>query len=134
VGNTFRCTVVTPAEATFEGDVVYASFPGWDGQQGVMPRRSPMLTRLGIGSLRLDFPDGSKQHYFVDGGFAQMQDDVLTILTERAAPADALSLSEAEAALNDANARAVAGGEDRVKVEADQQRARAQIALASAGH
>jgi F-type H+-transporting ATPase subunit epsilon len=131
VNNTFHCSVVTPSEAVFEEEVRYVSFPAWDGQLGVMDGRSPLLTRLGIGPMRIDPAEGTSRWFFVDGGFAQVHEGVLTILTEHAQPAEGLSAKEAEAALADANARAVAGGEDRARVEADQQRARSRLALAA---
>jgi F-type H+-transporting ATPase subunit epsilon len=131
VASTFHCSVVTPSESVFDDEVKYVSFPAWDGQLGVMDGRSPLLTRLGIGPMRIELADGASRWFFVDGGFAQVHEGALTILTEHAAAAEGLSAQEAQAALADANARAVAGGEDRDKVEADQQRARARLALAS---
>ncbi|MDY7108315.1 MAG: ATP synthase F1 subunit epsilon [Planctomycetota bacterium] len=129
----FHCSVVTPSEAVFDAEVRYVSFPAWDGQLGVMDGRSPLLTRLGIGPMRIEPAEGVSKWFFVDGGFAQMHEGTLTILTEHAAAGEDLSAAEAEAALADANARAVAGGEDRERVEADQQRARARLALAAGG-
>ena len=130
MASTFRCTIVTPSEAVFDEDVKYVSFPAWDGQQGVMHGQSPLLTRLGIGPMRVDGTDGSQRWWLVEGGFAQTQKDVLTVLTERATPAADLSVEEAEELLVDANARAVSGGDDQAGAEDDQQRARARRALA----
>jgi F-type H+-transporting ATPase subunit epsilon len=130
VATTFRCKIVTPAEAVFDDEVSYVSMPAWDGQQGVMHGQSPLLTKLGIGALKMELERGEERWYLVDGGFAQVHEDVLTILTERATTADAIAIEEAKAELTDANARAVAGGNDRGKVEADQQRAQAKVALA----
>lgn len=130
MAGTFHCTIVTPSEAVFDDEVSYVSFPAWDGQLGVMDGRSPLLARLGIGPLRVERPEGESRWFLVEGGFAQVHEGTVTILTEHAAAAEDLSAEEAEAALADANARAVAGGEDRDKVEADQQRARSRFALA----
>jgi F-type H+-transporting ATPase subunit epsilon len=130
VAKTFRCTIVTPTRPILDDDVLYASFPAWDGQHGVMPGESPMLTRLGVGSLRLDFPEGGSRWYLVDGGFAQVHDDTLTLLTEAAIPAESISMEEARAELAEANARVVERVEDRERVERDQQRAMAKKALA----
>jgi F-type H+-transporting ATPase subunit epsilon len=134
VAKTFRCSIVTPTTSVFDDQVQYASFPAWDGQHGMMPGQSPLLTRLGVGALRLDFPppDGGSRWFLIDGGFAQVQDEGLTLLTEGAVPAEALSLQEAEAELAEANARVTKGGEDLARVERDQQRALAKIALAKA--
>lgn len=132
MAKTFRCSIVTPVAAVFDGELVYASIPAWDGQFGMMPGESPMLTRLGVGSLRLDFPppDGGSRWYLIDGGFAQVQGDSVTLLTEAAIPAETISLQEGEAELAEANARVTKPEEDRGKVERDQQRALAKIALA----
>jgi F-type H+-transporting ATPase subunit epsilon len=126
---------VTPAAAVYEGKVDYASIPAWDGQIGVMAGQSPLLTRLGIGAARLhaaptDTDAGGDRWFLLEGGFAQVNHDQLTLLTERAIPAERLSLREAEAELAEANARVVQSGEDRAKVERDQQRAMAKVTLA----
>jgi len=133
---TFRCSIVTPSDSVFEEDVTYVSFPAWDGQQGVMGGQSPLLSRLGAGALRVDLPGGTRRSFWVAGGFAQVQQNVLTILTELAAdPAD-LSAQSAEEELRKANARAVSGSghtqDERRLAEAAQARARTKRAMARA--
>lgn len=129
MARTFRCSIVTPSAALFEGSVTYASLPAWDGQLGVMPGQSPILSRLGTGSLRLDLADGESRWYLLAGGFAQVQDDALTLLADTAIAAGDLSLESARAELAEANAR-VASGEDQERVAADQQLAMAKVSLA----
>ena len=130
MAKTFRCTIVTPSAAVFDEQVTYASFPAWDGQQGVMTGQSPLLTRLGVGSLRLDLASGGSKWFLLDGGFGQVQSDTLTLLTEGAIPAEKVSLEEGQAELAEANARVTAATEDRKKVEHDQQLALAKINFA----
>lgn len=132
MAKTFRCSIVTPVASVFDGDVTYASFPAWDGQQGMLPGQSPLLTKLGVGPLRLDFTEGGSRWFLIDGGFAQVQDGSLTLLTEGAVPAEQLSAQEASAELAEANARVTKPGEDRARVERDQQRAMAKKNLAAA--
>ncbi len=132
---TFTCSIVTPTETVFDKDVVYVSFPAWDGQQGVMAGQSPLLSQLGIGALRVDLPDGETRWYLLEMGFAQVQDGALTLLTDRVTPAADLSVEDAEAALAEAAARIPTGGKDLAAIEQDQQRALASRALAqSHGH
>ena len=133
MATTFRCSIVTPTEAVFDDEVTYASFPAWDGQHGVMTGQSPLLSRLGFGSPRLDFPEGGSRWYLLEEGFAQVQKGELTLLTDRATPAERLSLQEAEAELVEATARvtAAAGG-DRAQVVLDHQRALAKKVMARA--
>ncbi len=130
MASTFRCSIVTPDRTVFDGDVSYASFPAWDGQHGVMVGQSPILTGLGYGTLRLDLEDGEHAWYLLEGGFAQVTDGALALLTRSATPADALSIEDAEAELASANAKVTEPGADRKQVEADQQRALAKKSLA----
>ncbi len=130
MASTLHCSIVTPTETVFDDPVTYASFPAWDGQHGVMPGQSPLLTKLGYGSLRLDFTEGGSRWYLIEGGFAEVKDNRLNLLTERATPAEQLSLKEAEAELDEARARVTERAEERAKVERDQQRALAKAAVA----
>jgi F-type H+-transporting ATPase subunit epsilon len=132
LAGTFHCSIVTPSRSAFEGDVSYATFQAWDGQQGVLGLRSPLLTKLGVGSVRLDVAGGPPRRFLLCGGFAQMHEDTLTLLTDRAIPAEEISLAEAEAELKKASAEVVTGTEDREKLELQQQLAMAKAALARA--
>ena len=123
---------MTPAKTVFDQDVEYVSFPAWDGQQGVMIGQSPLLSRLAIGSARVDLPGGASQWYLVEGGFAQVQDGVLTLLANKATPAEEVSFEEADAELAEAAARIPTGGKDLARIERDQQRALAKKSLARA--
>ncbi len=109
----FRCRVVTPAARILDEDAVYASIPAWDGGIGVMVDRAALLTRLGAGELRVDFADsvsgkGGSRSYVIEGGFAQMVSNRLTILAEKAVPVETIAVSEAEAELKAAEAKTVA--------------------------
>ncbi|MCH2154307.1 MAG: F0F1 ATP synthase subunit epsilon [Phycisphaerales bacterium] len=98
MSTTFRCAVMTPSGASFDGDVNYASFPAWDGQYGVMAGMSPLLGQLGIGPLRLDTAEGTRW-FAVEEGFAHVRDNTLTILSESVVSVDDLSVAELEAEL-----------------------------------
>ena len=127
---TFTCSIVTPTETVFDEDVVYVSFPAWDGQQGVMAGQSPLLSQLGTGALRVELPGGETRWYLLERGFAQVQDGALTLLTDSVTPAADLSVQEAEAALAEAAARIPTGGKDLAAIEQDQLRALAGRVLA----
>ena len=130
MAKTFRCTIVTPAASILDEDVTYASFPAWDGQMGMMPGRSPLLSKLGVGSLRLDLPAGGSRWFLLDSGFAQVQEGSLTLLTERATPAEELSLQQAEQELTEASAKMATAGRNLEKVNHDQQLALSKKHLA----
>ena len=130
MARSFHCSIVTPAKAVFDGQVDYVSFQAWDGQMGVLAGQSAVLSKLGIGSVRLDCADGQSKWYLVDGGFAQAADGQLSLITERAIAAEKLSLEEARAELAEAAARIATAGPELAKVEHDQQFALAKKALA----
>lgn len=108
--DTFHCRLVTPDAELISDKVAYASVPAWDGLMGFLPGRAPIVARLGMGELRLDFSaakGSGSRHYFIDQGFVKMGDGELTILAEKAVPAEQLVEQDAKAELAAAEARAV---------------------------
>lgn len=130
MADTFHCSIVTPTGSLFDGQAIYASFPAWDGQYGMMTGKSPLLTRLGTGSLRIDLPEGVSRWFVIDGGFAQADTDQLVLLTDSAMAAEDVSFEQAEAELADVAGRVTKPGEDQEDVRRAQDRAYAKRALA----
>lgn len=127
----FSCSIVTPTKSVLDdNEVTYATFEAWDGQRGVMAGQSPLLTKLGIGAVRLDFIEGGSRWFLLEEGFGQVQNNSLTLLTQAATPAESISRQDAEAELAEASARITQSGEDREQVMRDQQRALAKKSLA----
>jgi F-type H+-transporting ATPase subunit epsilon len=104
VGDRLQCVVVTPERTLFDAQVDFVALPLYDGELGLLPGRSPLIGRLGFGELRTK-TDGDTRRYFVDGGFAQVRDDVVTILTNRAVPAAEIDTEHAAHDLEVAQAR-----------------------------
>lgn len=111
MAKTFRCQIVTPTAEMFDGDVTYVDLPAWDGQMGVMSSRAAMLVSLGSGRLRLEMGAGGRREFVLRDGFAQMDQDTLTLLTEVAEPAESIDAADAERELAAANAD-LAGSQD----------------------
>jgi F-type H+-transporting ATPase subunit epsilon len=129
MANTFHVSVITPERAVLESDATFAAVPAHDGELGILHNRAPLLYRLGAGLLRLDTPAG-KRALFVAGGFAQMVENRLTILTEVAKDVDQLDRAAAERALADAQAmKGVTDAEFKTRQRALAS-ARAQLRLA----
>ncbi|GIW87803.1 MAG: ATP synthase epsilon chain [Isosphaeraceae bacterium] len=101
-----RCQVVTPERVVIDERVDFVAVPLDDGELGVLPGRAPLVGRLGFGELRSRSHRGEERH-FVDGGFVQVRDDVVTVLTSRAVAVTDLDLESARAEL--ARARALPG-------------------------
>lgn len=95
-GGRLRCMVVTPEATVLDAPAEFVALPLYDGELGVLPRHSPMIGRLGYGELRIVSPDGPTETYYVDGGFVQVADDVVSVLTNRALPRNELDADAAE--------------------------------------
>ena len=76
-------SVISPEAVLFEGTTDSLVAPAYDGQVGVLTGHAPMLTLLGRGELRLG-AEGSGQRFQVEGGFLQVVDDTVRVVTERA--------------------------------------------------
>lgn len=129
----FHCTIVTPEAQVFDADVDYVTMPAHDGQIGLAPQRAPLLVKLGDGPLRID-RSGKSDYYFVTGGFAQMNDNKLTLLTDRATIASELDVDEAKAMLAESNARVAVTEEEVEARDRSQNQARQIIAMKHSGH
>jgi F-type H+-transporting ATPase subunit epsilon len=99
-----QVVVVTPEKTLIDESVDFVSIPLYDGELGVLPGRSPLIARLGYGELRTKVGETVK-HYYVDGGFAQIRDNVVTLLTNRAQTPKTIEPAAAEAQLTEALAR-----------------------------
>lgn len=96
-----RCIVVTPERTELDCEAESVTLPMFDGALGVLPGRAPMIGRLGFGTLELSTAAGP-QRYFVDGGFAQVEGNVVSVLTARSISVDLLDVGDAETALEEA--------------------------------
>jgi F-type H+-transporting ATPase subunit epsilon len=95
----FQCSVVTPEQVVIECEATFVALPAHDGEMGVLAQRAAMLTRLDVGPLRIETAAGEHEGFFIDGGFAEMVGNRLTILTESAARTEELERDQAEALL-----------------------------------
>lgn len=124
---TLQCVVVTPERALLDETVDFVALPMYDGELGVLPGRAALIGRLGPGELRIRHGD-STQRFFVDGGFAQVRGDVVTVLTPRALKAEEIDTGAVGAALEAARGVAATPQAQAAQLKA-QQRARAQLRI-----
>src|SRR5688572_30534596 len=103
----FQCVIVTPEQQALDQTVTQVILPAHDGLIGIRTDRAPLLVKLGLGPLRIDFASGPTQHFFVEGGVAQMKDNKLTILTNQAVPASEIDAETARAEYNEGLARRI---------------------------
>jgi F-type H+-transporting ATPase subunit epsilon len=99
-----RCIVVTPETTVRDQDADFVALPLYDGEVGIAPGRSPMIGRLGYGEMRIREGDRVSRFY-VDGGFVEVVNNVVSVLTNRAVPADQLDPAVASEQLATARTR-----------------------------
>src|SRR5438132_2414379 len=86
-GKSVQCVIVTPERAVLDEPVDFVALPMYDGELGVLPGRAPLIGRLGYGELRTKHGT-SVRRFYIDGGFAQVRANVVTVLTPRALKAE----------------------------------------------
>jgi F-type H+-transporting ATPase subunit epsilon len=123
-----QCVVVTPERAVLDDHVDAVVLPMYDGELGVLPGRAPLIGRLGYGELRTTKGTVTRR-YFVDGGFAQVRENVVTVLTPRAMKAEEINIETANRALEEAMAPGATPEAQDAQLRA-QARARAQLRVA----
>lgn len=124
-----QCVVVTPERTLLDRPVDFVALPLYDGELGVLPGRSPLIGRLGYGPLRVRSAS-SQEVYYVDGGFVQIRDNVVTVLTNRAIPADQINVEKVGDELKQARSRIATTDIDQDEKERAVARARAQLRIA----
>jgi F-type H+-transporting ATPase subunit epsilon len=72
--------VVSPEKTVYEGTAQSVVAPAFDGEVGIMPGHAPLLTLLGEGTLRI----GADVKFTVKGGFMQVADNQVRVVTESA--------------------------------------------------
>lgn len=85
-------SLVSPDRELFHGEVDQVVVPGAEGEFGVLPRHAPFMAVVKPGRLRI-LADGAERRIFVNGGFADVTPEGLTVLAE-----DAVDLADVDAA------------------------------------
>lgn len=78
-----QVSVISPEQVLYEGTAVSVTAPAFDGELGILPMHAPLMTLLGTGTLRVESSEGLKRIH-VAGGFLQVVDDTVRIVTEEA--------------------------------------------------
>jgi len=128
-----QCIVVTPETTVRDATVGFVALPLYDGEIGIAPLHSPMIGRLGYGEMRLELEGGKTERYYVDGGFVQVADNVVSVLTNRAIPAERLDAAAAAEMLRTAQARPANSPELMAIRDRQVAQARAQQRVAAGG-
>jgi F-type H+-transporting ATPase subunit epsilon len=82
---TLHVNVVSAEEQIFSGEASFVALPGEGGELGILPKHTPLITRIKPGAVRIKRADnGQEEFVFVAGGILEVQPDVVTVLADTA--------------------------------------------------
>ncbi|HTP46868.1 MAG TPA: F0F1 ATP synthase subunit epsilon [Casimicrobiaceae bacterium] len=84
MANTIHVDVVSAEELIYSGEAEFVVLPGVMGELGVYPKHTPLITQIQPGQVRIKVPGEEEQIVFVQGGFLEVQPDVVTVLSDTA--------------------------------------------------
>jgi F-type H+-transporting ATPase subunit epsilon len=107
--------IVSPERRAFADEVDMVIVPGIDGQLGILPHHTRLISALGIGELRIK-KGGTEQILFISGGFVEVRPDKVVVMADLAEHSDEIDEQRAVEARK------------RAEAELEQARAPADIA------
>ena len=82
---TIQVDVVSAEENIFSGEAKFVALPGESGELGILPRHTPLITRIKAGAVRIQRADnGEEEFVFVAGGILEIQPGKVTVLADTA--------------------------------------------------
>jgi F-type H+-transporting ATPase subunit epsilon len=117
--------LVSPEKILLSRAVDMVVVPGAEGDMGVLPRHSPMITTVRPGTIVIYEGGAVSDRIFIAGGFAEVSDNRCTVLAEEALPVEDIDKATAQQSLADAR-------EDISSADSDTARKLAETAVAVA--
>src|SRR5215831_2804326 len=110
MAGTLTLRVITPDKIALDQSVASARIPGLDGSIGILPRHAPMIAALDAGLLHYRAQAGGQEEIlFVAGGFAEVRDDTLRLVTQAGEKPEEIDEARAREAEKRARERISAG-------------------------
>jgi F-type H+-transporting ATPase subunit epsilon len=99
MSTTIHVDVVSAEESIFSGEATLVSLPGESGELGILPRHTPLITRIKAGAVRIQRADNNEEEFvFVAGGILEVQPGTVTVLADTAIRGKDLDESKANEA------------------------------------
>jgi len=128
-----RLRIVTPTRLAVDTEVTELTAPGSEGELGVLPLHVTFLGQLDVGVLRYT-EGGVAKKILIHGGYAEVIDDVVTVLADAAEFAEEVDTAAARADLERIAGELAAESENTARVaELLQDRKKAEVRLDLAG-
>jgi F-type H+-transporting ATPase subunit epsilon len=99
MADTFDIEIATPERLLAREKAVRAQIPAKDGYIGVLPDHAPLLSELGIGALTYTTPEDHRFSLAISGGFLEIKDNVVRVLSDLAEKGHEIDVTRAERAL-----------------------------------
>ena len=96
---TFNLIIVSAERKIFEGAVKQIQATGVEGELGILPNHTPLMTAIKPGIVKFTLEDGNEEVIYVSGGFLEVQPKVVTVLADvaiRGSELDADRIREAK--------------------------------------
>ena len=122
---TLHLEIVTPERLAYEDDVDMVLVPGAEGELGILPHHTPLVSLLGVGELKIR-KGNEEESFAIAGGFLQVRPDKVVVMAETADMASEIDLERAQEARREAERTLESGYVE----EADLAAARAQLQTA----
>jgi F-type H+-transporting ATPase subunit epsilon len=78
-----RLEIVTPERKAYAEDVDMVIVPGRNGQLGILPHHTPLISSLGVGELRIKRA-GTEESLLISGGFVEVRPDKVVVMADLA--------------------------------------------------
>ncbi|WP_338769045.1 F0F1 ATP synthase subunit epsilon [Massilia sp. METH4] len=99
MANTIHVDVVSAEEQIFSGQATFVALPGEQGELGIYPKHTPLITRIRPGAVRIQVPGKAEEEFvFVAGGLLEVQPNAVTVLADTAIRGGDLDEAKAQAA------------------------------------
>ncbi|MEW6226187.1 MAG: F0F1 ATP synthase subunit epsilon [Chloroflexota bacterium] len=100
--------IVTPERLAYRDEVDMVLVPGIEGELGILPHHTPLVSLLGVGELKIR-KGGTEESFAIVGGFLQVRPDKVVVMAETADLASEIDLERAQEARREAE-KALEGG------------------------
>lgn len=103
--NTFQLEIVAPTGMIFEGQADSVSIPVSEGAITILPHHTPLFTQLAEGEIEIRREGGKTENIVISGGFAEVKQDSVNILSDYAIRAESIQIAQAEEKKRQAESR-----------------------------
>lgn len=120
---TLDVEIIGPERPLYDGKALAVSAKGWDGELGILPGHAPLVTRLGIGEVRVKrgtLANAVTDRFAIRQGYLQVVDDKVVVLTEDARSiSDLAAFDTTQEDLLTAKLQETRNAEERARIEDD---------------